>query len=365
MTRPLTLALAMLCPSLLAAQGDPGDRVILVTFDGVRVEEFFGGLDTVVSAREEDSGIYDLERLRRDYWRDTPEARRRAVMPFFWDSLAPHGMVLGNPAGGGGVRITNTHGFSAPGYQELLTGRARPDVTSNDPVRYPHQTVLEYVRERLRLPAHRVALFGSWENFRHYAAGREGAVLVNAGYDTLPAALRTPEMERLAELERRALALWEGSRLDAFTGALGLAWLRQHDPRVLYFAFNDTDDLAHARRYDRVLDALHALDGFLAELWRTVESLPAYRGRTTLILTTDHGRGHTPRDWTDHGQGVPGSESMWLAVIGPRTPDRGEVPGLSATQASIAATLLTCLGLAPEDWAGAHAPPVPGACGPR
>ena len=34
-------------------------------------------------------------------------------------------------------------------------------------------------------------------------------------------------------------------------------------------------------------DALHALDDFLRELWQTVESLPAYRGRTTLILTTD------------------------------------------------------------------------------
>lgn len=365
MRRHLALAAALLLPSTLAAQADPGDRVILITFDGIRIEEFFAGLDTVVSAREEDSGIYDLERLRRDYWRDTPEARRRAIMPFFWDSLAPQGMVLGNPRRGSSVRITNAHGFSAPGYLELLTGRAQPDVTSNDPVRYPHRTVLEQARTALGLPAHRVALFGSWENFRQYAASVEGAVFVNAGYDTLPAEFRTAEMHRLTQLERRALALWEGSRLDAFTGALGLAWLRQHDPRVLYLAFNDTDDLSHSRRYDRLLDALHALDDFLRELWQTVESLPAYRGRTTLILTTDHGRGRTPRDWTDHGEGVPGSEAMWLAVIGPRTPDRGEVAGLSATQASVAATVIACLGLSPADWPGTRAAPIAGACGAR
>ena len=40
------------------------------------------------------------------------------------------------------------------------------------------------------------------------------------------------------------------------------------------------------------------------------EANPAYRGRTTLILTTDHGRGRTPQDWTDHGADVPGSEEI-------------------------------------------------------
>ena len=40
----------------------------------------------------------------------------------------------------------------------------------------------------------------------------------------------------------------------------------------MYFAFNDTDDLAHSRRYDRLLDALHSTDDFLRELWQTVQS---------------------------------------------------------------------------------------------
>lgn len=360
--RHLLSLLACTLTASLGAQATPDARVILVTFDGIRAEDFFGGLDTIVSAREEDSGIYDLERLRRDYWRATPEARRRAVMPFFWDSLAPQGMVFGDAARGSTVRITNPHGFSAPGYQEILTGHAQPDVTSNDQRRYPHRTVLEHVRETLRLPPERVAAFTSWENFRYYVASRDGAIFVNAGYDSIPAALQTPMMGRLLGLQPRALALWEGSRLDAFTGALAMEWLRRHEPRVMYLAFNDTDDLAHNRRYDRVLDALHALDGFLRELWQTVESLPAYRGRTTLILTTDHGRGHSPRDWTDHGADVPGSETIWLAVIGPRTPDQGVVAGAQVTQASIAATLLECLGMPGAGWSPESAPPVPGAC---
>ncbi len=357
------LLLPALFPAWLSAQATPPRHVILVTLDGVRIQELFGGMDSIVSAVDSLSGIPRIERLRADYWRATPQERRRALMPFFWDSLVPRGILLGDPARGSRVTISNGHGFSAPGYEEILTGEPQADVTTNDRVRYGHETVLEFARRRLRLRQDQVAVFASWENFREYSASQPEAIFVNAGYDTLPPAPVSAEMRRLWVLQNRALAMWEGSRLDAFTGAMALAYLRRYQPRVLYVAMNDTDDLAHSRRYDRVLDALHSLDGFLRELWTTAQSLSAYRGRTTLIVTTDHGRGLTPADWTDHGEAVPGSANIWLAVIGPYTPDRGEVadqPELH--QASVAATLLDCLGLAAAEWKPSASPPVPGAC---
>ncbi len=365
LARGMLIPLLFILPNVLAAQAGQPRHVILVTLDGVRPEDFFGGMDSVVSATDSLSGISNRDRFRTAYWRSTPVERRRALMPFFWDSLAPHGIVLGNAARGSRVTITNSHGFSAPGYQEILTGEAQADVTSNDRIRYGHETVLEYTRRRLGLSREQVAVFGSWENFREYAASHEDGVFVNAGYDSVPGALATPEMRRLAVLQSRALALWDGSRLDAFTGAMALAWLRRYHPRVLYVAMNDTDDLAHSRRYDRVLDAAHSLDGFLWELWRTAESLPEYRGRTTLIVTTDHGRGLTPANWTDHGEAVPGSANIWLAVIGPYTPDRGEVADAPEVhQANIAGTLLACLGLDVRRWNATAADAIPGACVP-
>jgi hypothetical protein len=322
----------------------------------------FGGMDSVLAASGEDGGVYDIDRLSRDFWRPTAEARRRALMPYLWDSLVPRGMLLGNAGRGSEVTITNPHGFSAPGYQEMLTGQAQADVTSNDPVRYAHETVLEYARRRLGLKPSQVAAITSWDNFRFYVSSRPDDFFVNAGYDSLPPTA-TPEMRQLAVLETRALALWEGSRLDAFTGAMALAYLRQQHPRVLLISMNDTDDLSHSRRYDRVLDALHALDQFLRDLWRWVESTPGYKGQTTLIITTDHGRGRTTKDWNDHGEGVPGSEEIWLAVIGPYTPDMGEVAGLSGVhQADVAGTLLACLGLDVTEWRAEAGPPVPDAC---
>ena len=95
----------------------------------------------------------DLPIYRR-FWAESPQARREKLMPFFWKTLmAEHGSIAGNPALGSSVRLTNRHRFSYPGYSEILLGEAHDDeIKSNDPIRNPHTTVLEAMRERLRWP---------------------------------------------------------------------------------------------------------------------------------------------------------------------------------------------------------------------
>lgn len=335
-------------------------HVILLTLDGVRGEELFGGMDTVVTnAGDSASGIHDLAAVTRTYWRATKEERRRVLMPFFWDSLVRRGILFGDRDFDGSAEITNGLGFSAPGYLEILTGQAQADVTSNDRRRYSHRTVLEYVRQQLALPVTAVAAITSWENFHEYAASDSTAVPVSAGLLPIPEAMLTPRIRELDRLSHRAIPLWDGTRLDAFTGAIALEYLRTRRPRLLFISFDDTDDLAHSRRYDRLLDAFHGADDFLRELWGTIQSTPGLRDQTTLILTTDHGRGHTARDWTDHGKDVPGAESIWIAVVGPDTPAQGLDGGFHATQNSIAATVLQYFGLSGHEFnpaAGAALP---------
>ncbi|MEP6473086.1 MAG: alkaline phosphatase family protein [Gemmatimonadota bacterium] len=359
--------LAMIPASPLAAQAMPQHRtqhVILLTIDGVRGQELFGGMDSMIAAGGDSSGIHDVERLRRDYWRQTAEARRRALMPWFWDSLVPRGILYGDRQLESPASITNHQGFSAPGYLEILTGEAQPDVTSNDRRRYGHRTILEYVRRRLSLPATGVAAITSWENFHEYVASDSTAVLVSAGLLPVPLELLTPAIRELDRLSRRAVPLWDGTRLDAFTGAIALEYLKRQRPTLLFISFDDTDDLAHSRRYDRLLDAFHGTDDFLRELWHVVQSTSGLKDQTTLVVTTDHGRGFTMRDWTDHGHDVPGSEQIWIAIMGPDTPALGEARQLPVHQDNIAATLLQFLGLKGEDF-NAHAGlPLPRAFGP-
>jgi len=49
-------------------------NVILVTADGLRIQELFGGMDPVVAASDKRSGIYDPERTRSLFWRPTPRS---------------------------------------------------------------------------------------------------------------------------------------------------------------------------------------------------------------------------------------------------------------------------------------------------
>jgi hypothetical protein len=154
---------------------------------------------------------------------------------------------------------------------------------------------------------------------------------------------------------------WQGVRFDSFTSAVALELLARRQPRVLYIALGEPDDWAHDRRYDHYLESAHAADAFLGELWLTLQALPSYRERTTLLVTVDHGRGSTPQDWTDHGAEVAGSERIFVAAlgpgIGPETAIEGEV-----TAGRLAATLAAAVGM---DYAAAVPRAAPALWRPR
>lgn len=267
-------------------------------------------------------------------------------MPFFWKTLAPMGVVLGNKARGSSVTVRNQHWFSYPGYSEILTGRPQPEVKTNDIVRYSHVTVLEHARAKLGLEKKLVAQFGSWDGLEAAAASRDDAFFMNGAYDFVTPELATPEMDRLAGLRLRVMELWEESSNDVLTFELARAYLKEHRPRVMWLGLSQSDDWAHARRYDRLLDYLHVADELLKELWETIQSLDTHRDHTALVITTDHGRGTTPRDWAEHDFGIEGCQDIWIAVIGPDTPDRGELSNTATVhQSDVAATLLRLLGL--------------------
>jgi hypothetical protein len=144
---------------------------------------------------------------------------------------------------------------------------------------------------------------------------------------------------------------WGETRADAPTGFGALEYLRRYRPRVLYVMLGETDEWAHGRRYDLYLDAARRNDGFIRQLWETAQSLPEYAGRTALVLATDHGRGDSAKNWTDHGIKVPESDRIWVAVMGPGVAARGVLEGVTATQAQIAATVAALLG---EDYNAAQ-----------
>ena len=341
------LVLISVClPGLANGQVRRTDRIVLITLDGVRTQEIFGGLDAgILQAQLQEAPLEDSP-VYRQFWADTPDARRRKLMPFFWTTLmTAHGSIGGNRARGSVVELANRQRFSYPGYAELLTGAAHDDViTSNDNRRYPFPSVLEFIRDQRQLDRAQVAVFASWETFNWIAEHREGALTINAGYEPFEAPGEIAAL--LSDLQTEARTPWDAARHDAVTFRLAMAHLAAARPHALYIALDETDDWAHDGRYDRVLQSLQTYDGYLRTLWTWLQAQDDYRDRTALVVTVDHGRGRSPGDWSKHGADVPGADEIWIACIGPDWPHRGEwsdVPPVSATQ--IAATLTRALGL--------------------
>jgi hypothetical protein len=163
----------------------------------------------------------------------------------------------------------------------------------------------------------------------------------------------------LNKLQLQARSMDDSARHDAFTFGLAMEYLKSVQPRVLFVAFDETDDWAHARRYDQVLRSIQFLDGALQELWTWVQGSRAYRDATTLIVTCDHGRGGTLDDWHSHGKDTQGADQVWIAVFGPDTPHRGEAVNTdSYHQRDIAATALELLGIGAGSYPGVLRKPI-------
>jgi len=320
-------------------------NVILLTIDGVRSQEIFAGLDETIAVHDAQQVYSEIAEVRSRYPGATTEQRRAALMPNFWNLLAPQGQVFGNAAYGNHVKVQNQVLWSPPGYVEMMTGG--PTAVSDNAERgYPSPTAREVATNKLGLDYQQVAQIGSWTGYSLAAASQDDAFLMVGTHDAVPSPFSTPELDKLAALRSEVMGLWSEGSDDVLSFRMALNYLQTQQPRVLWIALVNSDDWAHADRYDRYLDYLHLVDGLIGELWQTVQSTDAYRDNTTLIIPTDHGRGLRGSDWAEHDITIPGSEDIWLAVIGPQTPDTGEVttPG-TLYQGQVASTMLHYLGI--------------------
>ena len=356
----LLWALALL--TIGAAPAAQADRrnVVLITLDGARADEIFGGLDVAVlrstlddNQRVEDSPVY------KRFWAPDPAARREKLLPFFWRTLMrEHGSIAGNQSLGSRVRLANRLWFSYPGYSEMLVGRARDDViTSNDPIQNPSRTVLEFLRQQTSAPKEGVAVFASWSVFNAISESRAGTIIINAGFE----AYEHPDasVKALSRMQFETPTPWDTVRHDVYTARLAMAHLATYKPRVLYLALGETDDWAHDGRYDRVLDAFVRSDTILEDLWTWLQTQDEYRGRTSLLITTDHGRGRGREGWRNHGAKHAGSEDTWMALVSPLMSRRGEWRAHAPLEArQVAATLAQWMGIDWRAFDAQAAPPI-------
>lgn len=335
------LALVFL-PVASAAQSLETENVFLITIDGLRWQELFTGADPDLIDNE--NYVDDPNDLRKLFWADNATRRREMLLPFFWSVIVREGQIYGNRSFGNYVNVTNKYLFSYPGYSEILTGFADERIDSNDKIPNPNKTVLEFVNEQPGFEG-RVAAFGSWDVFPFIVNESRSGIPVNAGFESASDADLTKKELFLNELQGQIPSPWSTVRLDAFTHHYALEYLKKYRPRLLYVAYGETDDFAHDKEYDAYLKSAHQTDDFIRALWTWAQNTPEYRGKTTFLITSDHGRG-AGDNWTDHGTDVEGADAIWIAVMGPDTKAHGEIrENGQLYQSQIARTIAAFLGL--------------------
>ena len=318
-------------------------HVIFVMTDGLRWQEVFTGAEADI-INKKNGKVSDEASLKKDYWRNTPEARREVLLPFLWTVVAKQGQIYGNRDKQSDAFVTNGMFFSYPGYNETLCGFPDKRIHSNDKVLNPNVTVLEWLNKKQEFQD-KVAAFGAWDLFPWIFNAERAGFPINAGWDVFTTIEPTPEMTLLNNLKKETPRVWEDEPFDALPLYTALEYLKQRKPTVLYLSLGETDDWAHGRDYRNYLGAAHRVDAYLRLLWETVQSIPEYRDSTTLIFSPDHGRGTGPKRWTDHGGKVPESKYIWMAFLGPDTRALGERTKIDpVTQNQIAATLAALLG---------------------
>lgn len=326
MLQKLLVGLLFICSSfVIQAQNSKDHRVIVIMTDGFRWQEVFGGMDSsIVKVKRFHHG--DSARLVKQYWAPDAETRREKLLPFFWNTIAKKGQIHGNRVKGSFVNVANPYWFSYPGYSELLTGQVDTAVNSNDYKPNPNTNFFEYLNG---LPAYKgsVAAFGAWDAFdRILNEKRAGFPVVNA-YDSYVAYVKTPASDLLSRMTKDSFrAFGDAEVLDGYMHYQAMDYLKNKKPKAMFISYGETDEFAHEGHYGHYLNSAHQFDAWLAEIWNFVQSDPLYAGNTTLLITTDHGRGDVIKSqWTSHGEKVKDCHEIWYAMLGAKVPAMGEV----------------------------------------
>jgi len=320
----ILLGILLLLQHNIFAQKIQNNKIIVITTDGLRWQEIFNGLDNgILKFKPFQKG--DSVITANDFGAPTVEESRKKIFPFFWNTIAEKGQIHGNRKNGSLVDNSNPYWFSYPGYSEILTGQVDTAINSNEYQPNPNTNFFEYLNT-LPFYKNKVIAFGAWEAFKRILNEKRAGFPVINGNHVDSILLKDTSLKLIANLMKDSYHPFGEEALDGYIKYMSLIYLKTYKPNAMYVSFGDTDELAHAGNYPEYLKAAHRFDDFIKSIYDFVNTDPEYKGKTTILITTDHGRGDLIKtQWTSHGQKINDAHEIWYAMIGAGVEPLGEV----------------------------------------
>lgn len=333
-------ALSIIPNFIIAQHLDKNTKnVFIVTIDGLRWQEIFRGTDSLLI--HDINYTEDTMLTKELYWEETEELRRKRLMPFFWNTIAKKGNIYGNRNFDNQVNVENLYKISYPGYNEILSGNPDIQIFSNRSRWNRNPNILEQLNEKEPYKGHVVA-FTSWELFPYILNTKRNQLPLSCGYNKSQTGSFNDNY-RISSFQKM-ISNDKCTREDVLTFIEAKDYIIKNHPKVVLLGFGETDEAAHDKKYDEYLSHIAMIDKLISELWYFIQTDPNYKNNTSIIITTDHGRGNKTKTWHKHNMFTKGSEESWLAVMGPDWHAQGEIKTKQTiTQSQIAITILDLL----------------------
>ena len=145
---------------------------------------------------------------------------------------------------------------------------------------------------------------------------------------------------------------------DEFTLLVSEEVMGRFAPSLLVITFSDME-VAHFGSYSLHLAGIRTVDRLVSELWNLVQTLPGYKGNTTLMVLPEFGRdldGSTTNGFFNHRQDNDSTRLTWMMCLGDAVRN-AQVIEYPADQTDICPTIAQLFGIKGMDLPGK---PLPG-----
>lgn len=209
-------------------------------------------------------------------------------LKYIWDSLRPLGTIYTNFFNTE-ITVTNAaHSTIVTGVRQLLLNNDEIPT----PLRPKEPTIGEYIRKYKGIEKNKVYFISGKNQIWKYPTS------VYPGFG--------PEFEPTITLS---------SRLDTGTYRTTIEILNSQHPILTYIVFAEVDEAGHCGDSNYYYGSIRQVDSLIYKLWKFIQTDSVYKNKTTLIVTSDHGR-HSSA-WQHHGDNCHGCRHVMFLAIGP------------------------------------------------